>query len=127
MGVKYCRSDYNPCNGHLRDLATSVANGIREAGGLPMEAPVFATGECCLRPTAMMYRNLCSMDVEEICRANPVDGMVLLVGCDKVRKYKQSLQYIILAMRYFHFGFYYFLNLSWHDIIFNPLQKLYRH
>ena len=48
-----------------------------------MEAPVFATGECCLRPTAMMYRNLCAMDVEEICRANPVDGMVLLVGCDK--------------------------------------------
>ena len=92
-----------------------------------MEAPVFATGECCLRPTAMMYRNLCSMDVEEICRANPVDGMVLLVGCDKVRKYKQSWQYIILAMRYFHFGFYYFLNLSWHDIIFNPLQKFYRH
>ena len=92
-----------------------------------MEAPVFATGECCLRPTAMMYRNLCAMDVEEICRANPVDGMVLLVGCDKVRKYKQSWQYIILAMRYFHFGFYYFLNLSWHDIIFNPLQKFYRH
>ena len=48
-----------------------------------MEAPVFATGECCLRPTAMLYRNLCAMDVEEICRANPVDGMVLLVGCDK--------------------------------------------
>jgi hypothetical protein len=63
-----------------------VSNGIREAGGLPMEAPVFATGECCLRPTAMMYRNLCAMDVEEIGRANPVDGMVLLVGCDKVMK-----------------------------------------
>jgi len=76
-------SDYNPCNGHLRELAKHVSNGIREAGGLPMEAPVFATGECCLRPTAMMYRNLCAMDVEEICRANPVDGIVLLVGCDK--------------------------------------------
>ncbi|KAL9186772.1 hypothetical protein ACHAXT_010492 [Thalassiosira profunda] len=76
-------SDFNPCNGHLRELAQSVKNGIREAGGFPMEAPVFATGECCLRPTAMMYRNLCAMDVEEICRANPVDGVVLLVGCDK--------------------------------------------
>lgn len=76
-------SGFNPCNGHLRDLARSVSDGIREAGGFPLEAPVFATGECCLRPTAMMYRNLASMDVEEIGRANPVDGMVLLVGCDK--------------------------------------------
>ena len=70
-----------------------------------MEAPVFATGECCLRPTAMMYRNLCSMDVEEICRANPVDGMVLLVGCDKVRKRNKSSQYLITSNEILIFPF----------------------
>lgn len=75
-------SGFTPCNGHFRELAQSVANGVREAGGFPLEVPVFSTGESCLRPTAMLYRNLAAMDVEEL-RANPVDGFVLLVGCDK--------------------------------------------
>jgi dihydroxyacid dehydratase/phosphogluconate dehydratase len=55
-------SGFNPCNGHLRELAESVSNGIREAGGFPLEAPVFATVEFCLRPTAMLYRNLCAIE-----------------------------------------------------------------
>ncbi len=83
IGICNTWSQLTPCNGHLRELADRVSRGIYEAGGLPLEFPVFSPGESTLRPTAMMYRNLCSMDVEEALRANPLDGVVLLAGCDK--------------------------------------------
>ncbi len=83
IGICNTWSELTPCNAHLRDLAQRVKHGIYEAGGLPVEFPVFSPGEPSLRPTAMMYRNLCSMDVEEALRANPLDGVVLLAGCDK--------------------------------------------
>jgi|TARA_B110000046_G_C13026241_1_gene414320 L-arabonate dehydrase len=83
IGICNTWSQLTPCNAHLRDLAERVAIGIYEAGGLPLEFPVFSTGESSLRPSAMMYRNLAAMDVEEALRANPLDGVVLLAGCDK--------------------------------------------
>jgi len=83
IGICNTWSELTPCNAHLRDLAERVKHGIYEAGGLPLEFPVFSPGESSLRPTAMMYRNLCAMDVEEALRANPLDGVVLMVGCDK--------------------------------------------
>lgn len=83
IGICNTWSQLTPCNAHLRDLAERVTHGIYEAGGLPLEFPVFSTGESSLRPTAMMYRNLAAMDVEEALRANPLDGVVLLAGCDK--------------------------------------------
>jgi L-arabonate dehydrase len=83
IGICNTWSELTPCNAHLRDLAQRVKHGVYEAGGLPLEFPVFSTGESALRPTAMMYRNLASMDVEEALRANPLDGVVLMVGCDK--------------------------------------------
>ncbi|GGA46281.1 L-arabinonate dehydratase [Pelagibacterium lentulum] len=83
IGICNTWSELTPCNAHLRDLAQRVKNGIYEAGGLPVEFPVFSTGESSLRPSAMMYRNLAAMDVEEALRANPLDGVVLMVGCDK--------------------------------------------
>ena len=83
IGICNTWSQLTPCNAHLRDLAERVKHGIYEAGGLPLEFPVFSTGESALRPTAMMYRNLAAMDVEESIRANPMDGVVLLAGCDK--------------------------------------------
>lgn len=83
IGICNTWSELTPCNAHLRDLAARVKNGIYEAGGFPVEFPVFSPGESALRPTAMMYRNLAAMDVEEALRANPVDGVVLMVGCDK--------------------------------------------
>ncbi len=83
IGICNTWSQLTPCNAHLRDLAERVKHGIYEAGGLPLEFPVFSTGESALRPTAMMYRNLAAMDVEEAIRANPLDGVVLMVGCDK--------------------------------------------
>ena len=83
IGICNTWSQLTPCNAHLRDLAERVKHGIYEAGGLPLEFPVFSTGESALRPTAMMYRNLAAMDVEEALRANPLDGVVLMVGCDK--------------------------------------------
>lgn len=83
IGICNTWSELTPCNAHLRDLAERVKHGIYEAGGLPLEFPVFSNGESSLRPTAMMYRNLAAMDVEEALRANPLDGVVLLVGCDK--------------------------------------------
>jgi L-arabonate dehydrase len=83
IGICNTWSELTPCNAHLRDLAQRVKHGIYEAGGFPVEFPVFSTGESALRPTAMMYRNLAAMDVEEAIRANPVDGVVLMVGCDK--------------------------------------------
>jgi L-arabonate dehydrase len=83
IGICNTWSELTPCNAHLRDLAQRVKHGVYEAGGLPVEFPVFSTGESSLRPSAMMYRNLAAMDVEEALRANPIDGVVLLVGCDK--------------------------------------------
>ncbi|MEC9431898.1 MAG: L-arabinonate dehydratase [Pseudomonadota bacterium] len=83
VGICNTWSQLTPCNAHLRDLAERVRHGIYEAGGLPVEFPVFSPGESSLRPTAMMYRNLAAMDVEEALRANPLDGVVLLAGCDK--------------------------------------------
>lgn len=83
IGICNSFSDLAPCNGHFRDLAERVKRGVYEAGGLPLEFPVFSLGETNLRPTAMLFRNLASMDVEESIRANPIDGVVLLCGCDK--------------------------------------------
>lgn len=83
IGICNTWSQLTPCNSHLRDLADRVKHGIYEAGGLPLEFPVFSVGESSLRPTAMMYRNMAAMDVEEALRANPLDGVVLLAGCDK--------------------------------------------
>src|SRR5260370_1688682 len=76
-------SELTSCNTHFRVLAEHVRNGVLEAGGFPLEFPVMSLGETLLRPTAMLYRNLVSMDVEESIRANPLDGVVLLCGCDK--------------------------------------------
>src|SRR4051812_17417914 len=83
IGICNTWSELTPCNTHFRVLAEHVRNGILEAGGFPLEFPVMSLGETLLRPTAMLYRNLASMDVEESIRANPVDGVVLLMGCDK--------------------------------------------
>jgi len=83
IGICNTWSELTPCNAHLRALAERVKRGVWEMGGLPLEFPVMSTGETNLRPTAMLYRNLVSMDVEESLRANPVDGVVLMCGCDK--------------------------------------------
>ena len=83
IGICNTWSELTPCNGHFRELAESVKRGIFEAGGFPVEFPVMSLGETLMKPTAMLYRNLASMDVEESIRANPVDGVVLLCGCDK--------------------------------------------
>lgn len=83
IGICNTWSELTPCNAHLRDLAERVKRGVYEAGGFPVEFPVFSTGESTLRPTAMMFRNLAAMDVEESIRGNPIDGVVLLGGCDK--------------------------------------------
>jgi dihydroxy-acid dehydratase len=83
VGICNTWSELTPCNAHLRDFAEHVKRGVWESGGLPVEFPVMSTGESNMRPTAMLYRNLVSMDVEESIRANPIDGVVLLCGCDK--------------------------------------------
>ncbi len=83
IGICNTWSELTPCNAHFRKLAEHVKRGIYEAGGFPVEFPVFSNGESNLRPTAMFTRNLASMDVEEAIRGNPIDGVVLLVGCDK--------------------------------------------
>lgn len=83
IGILNTWSDLTPCNGHLRELAEKVKAGVWEAGGFPLEVPVFSASENTFRPTAMMYRNLAAMAVEEVMRAQPIDGAVLLVGCDK--------------------------------------------
>ena len=83
IGICNTWSELTPCNTHFRVLAEHVRNGILEAGGFPLEFPVMSLGETLLRPTAMLYRNLASMDVEESIRGNPLDGVVLLAGCDK--------------------------------------------
>lgn len=83
IGICNTWSELTPCNAHFRELAESVKKGILEAGGFPVEFPVMSLGETLIKPTAMLYRNLVSMDVEESIRANPIDGVVLLCGCDK--------------------------------------------
>lgn len=83
IGICNTWSELTPCNGHLRDFAEIVKKGVLEAGGFPLEFPVMSLGETIMRPTTMLFRNLASMDVEESIRANPLDGVVLLTGCDK--------------------------------------------
>ncbi len=83
IGICNTWSELTPCNAHFRKIAEKVKNGIYEAGGMPVEFPVFSNSESNLRPTAMLTRNLASMDVEEAIRGNPIDGVVLLAGCDK--------------------------------------------
>ncbi|MGN6801128.1 MAG: IlvD/Edd family dehydratase [Ginsengibacter sp.] len=83
IGICNTWSELTPCNGHFRELADFVKRGVYEAGGFPVEFPVMSLGETLIKPTAMLYRNLASMDVEESIRANPLDGVVLLCGCDK--------------------------------------------
>ena len=83
IGICNTWSELTPCNAHFRDLADHVKRGVWQAGGFPVEFPVTSLGEAIMRPTAMLFRNLASMDVEESIRANPIDGVVLLCGCDK--------------------------------------------
>jgi dihydroxy-acid dehydratase len=83
IGICNTWSELTPCNGHFRELAECVKRGVWEAGGFPLEFPVMSLGETQMRPTAMLFRNLASMDVEESIRANPIDGVVLMMGCDK--------------------------------------------
>ena len=83
IGICNTWSELTPCNGHFRELADHVKRGVYEAGGFPLEFPVMSLGETLMRPTTMLFRNLVSMDVEESIRANPMDGVVLLAGCDK--------------------------------------------
>jgi L-arabonate dehydrase len=83
IGICNTWSELTPCNAHFRHIAEYVKRGVWEAGGLPLEFPVMSLGETNIRPTAMLFRNLVSMDVEESIRGNPIDGVVLLCGCDK--------------------------------------------
>ncbi|MGB2735901.1 MAG: IlvD/Edd family dehydratase [Saprospiraceae bacterium] len=83
IGICNTWSELTPCNAHFRELAESIKHGIIQAGGYPVEFPVMSLGETLIKPTAMLYRNLASMDVEESIRANPIDGVVLMCGCDK--------------------------------------------
>ncbi|MGA9041140.1 MAG: IlvD/Edd family dehydratase [Terriglobales bacterium] len=83
IGICNTWSELTPCNAHFREIAEFVKRGVWEAGGFPLEFPVMSLGETLLRPTAMLFRNLASMDVEESIRGNPMDGVVLLMGCDK--------------------------------------------
>ena len=83
IGICNTWSEYTPCNAHFREIAEYVKRGVYEAGGFPFEFPIMSLGETLLKPTAMMFRNLASMDAEESIRGNPMDGVVLLCGCDK--------------------------------------------
>ncbi|WP_298332687.1 IlvD/Edd family dehydratase [Haloactinopolyspora sp.] len=83
IGIANSWSELTPCNAHLRDVAEAVKRGVWEAGGLPLEFPTMSLGETLMRPTTMLFRNLMAMEVEESIRANPLDGVVLLSGCDK--------------------------------------------
>ena len=83
IGICNTWSELTPCNTHFRVLAEHVRQGVLDAGGFPLEFPVMSLGETLMRPTAMIFRNLASMDVEESIRGNPLDGVVLLMGCDK--------------------------------------------
>jgi L-arabonate dehydrase len=83
IGICNTFSELTPCNAHFRDLAEAVKRGVWEAGGFPLEFPVMSLGECQMKPTTMLFRNLASMDVEESIRGNSMDAVVLLCGCDK--------------------------------------------
>ena len=83
IGILNTFSELNPCNAHLNDLAERVKHGVYEAGGFPVIVPVFSVSESGFRPTAMMFRNLAAMAVEETIRWQQMDGVVCLVGCDK--------------------------------------------
>src|SRR5690348_7389292 len=83
IAIANTASDLTPCNSHLDEIAASVRDGIHEAGGIPLNLPVVSLGETLVRPTAMLWRNMAAMATEEMLRANPVDGVVLLGGCDK--------------------------------------------
>ena len=83
IGICNTWSELTPCNGHFRELAEHVKRGVWEAGGFPLEFPVMSLGETLMKPTTMLYRNLASMDAEESIRGNPLDGIVLMGGCDK--------------------------------------------
>ena len=83
IGICNTWSQATPCNAHFRELAQHVQDGVLDAGGFPIEFPVMSLGETLMRPTTMLFRNQASMDVEESIRANPFDGVVLLMGCDK--------------------------------------------
>jgi dihydroxy-acid dehydratase len=83
IAIANTASDLTPCNAHLDEVAQSVKQGVYEAGGIPLNLPVVSLGETLLRPTAMLWRNLAAMAIEEMLRANPIDGVVLLGGCDK--------------------------------------------
>ena len=83
IAIANTASDLTPCNAHLTEVAASVRDGVHEAGGIPLELPVVSLGETQVRPTAMLWRNMAAMATEEMLRANPVDGVVLLGGCDK--------------------------------------------
>src|SRR5215475_2719885 len=83
IGICNSWSELNNCNLHLRDVAAAVKRGVIAAGGVPLEFPTISLGELFMMPTTMMFRNLMAMDVEECIRANPLDAVVLLCGCDK--------------------------------------------
>jgi dihydroxy-acid dehydratase len=83
IAIANTASDLTPCNSHLGEVAAAVRNGVYEAGGIPLELPVVSLGETLVRPTAMLWRNMAAMATEEMLRANPIDGVVLLGGCDK--------------------------------------------
>src|SRR5437868_13679001 len=83
IGICNTWSQATPCNAHFRELAQHVRDGVHDAGGFPLEFPVMSLGETLMRPTTMLFRNQAAMDVEVSIRANPFDGVVLLMGCDK--------------------------------------------
>src|SRR5918992_2227869 len=83
IAIANTASDLTPCNSHLNEVAEHVKQGVYEAGGIPLNLPVVSLGETQVRPTAMLWRNMAAMAIEEMLRANPVDGVVLLGGCDK--------------------------------------------
>ena len=83
IAIANTASDLTPCNAHLDEVAESVKQGVWEAGGIPLNLPVVSLGETQVRPTAMLWRNMAAMATEEMLRANPIDGVVLLGGCDK--------------------------------------------
>ncbi|HEY2284918.1 MAG TPA: dihydroxy-acid dehydratase, partial [Streptosporangiaceae bacterium] len=83
IAIANTASDLTPCNSHFNEVAESVKQGVYEAGGIPLNLPMVSLGETNLRPTAMLFRNMAAMAAEEMLRANPIDGVVLLGGCDK--------------------------------------------
>ncbi|SRR6266404_3697305 len=100
IGICNTWSELTPCNSGLRDVAEQVKKGVWEAGGLPLEFPAMSLGETQMRPTAMLFRNLLAMEVEESIRGNPIDAVVLLGGCDKTTQPKYSRGYYRLYVEH---------------------------